>query len=105
MDINFHPGTQHADRIGDAILAVHQEMLTNRMNDVVLGCEIDCFCVLNNILNVHFRDLAVSRNNGMNASVVEAAKVTSSDAQVNTANLDIGHLLSLHDGVTNVLLA
>ena len=41
----------------------------------------------------------------MDSAVIETAQMAAGDAEVNTANFDIGHLLGFDDGVTDILLA
>ena len=40
----------------------------------------------------------------MKAAIVEATNVRAGDAEINAANLDVGHLLGFNDGIANVLL-
>ena len=105
-DVHIHldAGAQHADRVGDAVLAIHQEMLADGVNDMVLGRQVNGLGVLNDVLHVFLRDLAVRGRHRVHATIVEAAHVAASDPEINAANFDIGHLLGLDNGVTHVLL-
>ena len=104
MDIHLEARAEHAHRIGDVILVIHQEMLADGVNGVVLGGEIDGLGVLDDILHVFFGDLAVGREDGMDAAIVEAAHVPAGHPEIHAADFDIGHLLGLGDGVADVLL-
>ncbi len=105
-DVHVHldARAEHAHRVGDAVLPVHQEMLADGVDDMVLGGQVDRLGVLDHVLHVVFRNLAVGGDDRMHAAVVEAAQVAAGDAEIDAADLDIGHLLGLHNGVAHVLL-
>ncbi len=96
-------GTQHADRILDAILAVHMKVLTNHVHDVIFGRQIDGLGVLDRVLHVFIGDLAIGGNDRMHAAIVEPAQMAAADAEINAADLHVGHLLGLDHRVANVL--
>ena len=56
------------------------------------------------ILHVIFGNFAVGRHDRMHAAIIEAAHMTTSDSQIDTADFDIGHLLGFNDGVADILL-
>ena len=72
-------------------------------NDVVLRGQIDRLGILDHILDVFLGDLAVRRNDRMNAAIVEAANVAAGHAKIHAANFHVGHLLGFDDGVADVL--
>ena len=74
------------------------------MHHRVVGRQVDRLGVLDDILNVVACDLAVGRDHGMDAGIVEATDMAAGDAEVHRANLDVGHLLRLDDGVAHILL-
>ena len=104
MHVHLDARAEHAHRVGDAVLAVHQKMLADGVDDVVLGGQVDRLGVLDHVLHVVFRDLAVGGDDRMHAAIVEAAQVAAGDAEIDAADFDIGHLLGLDDGVAHVLL-
>src|SRR5205809_6027734 len=79
-------------------------MLTHYVNDAVFGWKVDGFGILDRVFHVGFNDLPVVRGDGMKAAVVEAANVPATDAQIDAADFDVGHLLGLDDGVPDILL-
>src|SRR5436853_7433191 len=78
-------------------------MLADRVNDMVLRRQVDDFGILDDVLHIGFADLPVRRNHRMHAPVVESTQMPASDTEMDAANLDIGHLLGLNDGVPNIL--
>ena len=68
------------------------------------GGQVDGLGVLDDVLHVVFRDLAVGGDDRMHAAVVEAAHVAAGDAEIDAADFDIGHLLGFDNGVAHVLL-
>ena len=104
MHVHLEPRAQHADGIGHAVLAVHEKMLADGVEDAVLGRQVDGLGVLDHVLHVVLGDLAVGGHHRMHAAVVEAADVAAGDAEINAADLHVGHLLGLDDGVADVLL-
>ena len=104
VNVHLDPRAQHAYRVGDAVLAVHQEMLANGMDDMVLGRQVDGLGVLDDVLHVFFRNLAVGGNHRMHAAIVEAAHVSAGNAEIDAADFHIRHLLGLDDGVAHVFL-
>src|SRR5262245_33838543 len=77
-------------------------MLADGMHDAMVRRQIDRLGVLDHIVHILLRDLAVGRNNWMHTAIVEAAKVTTRYAEVHTANLHIRHLFGLHDRIAHV---
>ena len=69
VDIHLDAGAEHADGVGNTILAVHEEMLPNRMDHVVLSRQVDGLGVLDDVLDIVFRNLAVGRDHGVHAPV------------------------------------
>src|SRR5947209_3879900 len=104
VDIHLHAGAKHADGIGDAVLAVHEKMLSNRMDDVVLGGEVDRLGVLDDVLNIFLANFTVGGSDGMDAAIVEAAQMAGGHAQVEDANFDVHHLLGFNNGGAYVFL-
>jgi len=105
-DVHVHAQArpEHADGVGDAFLAIHKKMLAHGMHHGVFRREIDGLGVLDDVLDVLGGDFAVGGDHGMNAAVVEAADVAATDAEIDAANLDIGHLLGLGHGDAEVFL-
>jgi len=52
VDIHLHLRAEHADRVEDAGLVIHLEMLPDRVDDAVLHRQIDRLGVLDHILHV-----------------------------------------------------
>ena len=104
MHIHLHARAEHADRIEDAVLAVHMKMLADGVDDMVFRRQIDRLGVLDDVLHVFLGDLAIGGNHRMHAAIVESANVLAGDAEIDAADFHIGHLLGLDDGVANVLL-
>src|ERR1039458_7410997 len=98
VDIYFEPRAEHPDGIGDAVLAIHEEVLADGVNNIVVGRDIDGLGVFDDILNVIVGNLAVGGNNGMDAAVVEAADVAAGDAEINIADFRAGHAFGLEIG-------
>src|SRR5258707_1769742 len=48
MDIHLDSGTQHPNRIVDAVVAIYKKVLPNRMNNMVLVGKIDVLVILDN---------------------------------------------------------
>src|ERR1044071_1666169 len=104
MDVDLDPCAKHTHRVGNAVLSVDQKMLPDSVHNMILGRQVNSFCVLDNILHVLFGDFSVSGSDRMNATIIEAAHVATGDTQINTADFNIGHLLSLDDCMSDVLL-
>src|SRR5262245_1242972 len=102
MHVHLHASSEHAHRIDDPILIVHEKMLTNRMDHIVLGREINRLGVLDDVFDVFASDLAIGGDDRMDAAVAEPADVAAGHAEINAADLDIGHLLGFDDGVAHV---
>lgn len=105
MDIHLDARAQHADGIGDAVLAVHEKVLADGVDDVVLGGEVDCLGVFDDVLNIFFANFAVGGHDWMDATVIESAEVAARHAEINAPNFYIGHLLGFNDGLANVFLS
>ena len=104
VHIHFQARAQHADRVGDAVLAVHEKVLADGVDDVVFGGQIDRLGVLDHVLHVVLGNFAVGGDHRMHAAVVEAADVAAGHAEINVADFHVGHLLGLDNGVAHVLL-
>ena len=104
VNVHFQPRAEHADGIGDAVLAVHEKMLADGVDDVVFRGQIDRLGVLDHVLHVVLGNFAVGGNHRMHAAIVEAADVAAGHAEINVADFHVGHLLGLDDGVAHVLL-
>src|SRR5581483_2362449 len=105
VNVDFDPRAEHPDGVGDSILPIHQEVLANGMDDVVLGRQVDGFRVFDHVLHVGFRDLAIGRDHRVHAAVVKAAQMPARHAQVHAADLDVGHLLGLDNGMPYIFFA
>src|ERR1035437_4816512 len=103
MHIHLDARAEHAHRIGDAVLPVHEKMLANGVDDMVLGGEVDCFGVLDHVLHVILRNLTVGGHNGVHAAIVETAQMAARHAEINTADFGIGHLLGFDNSLAHVL--
>ena len=104
VHVHFQPRTKHADRIGDAILAVHKKMLADGVNDAVFRGQINCFGVLDHVLDIVVGNFTVGGHHRMHAAIIETTYVRTGDTEINVPDLDIGHLLGLDDGIADVLL-
>src|SRR5439155_3425002 len=93
MDIHLDASAEHADGIGNAVLAVHEEMLPDGVDDMVLRGQVDGLGVFDDVLNVVLADFAVGRDDGMDAAIVEASEVANGDSEINAANFNVRHLL------------
>ena len=103
MHVHFDARAQHADRVCDAALAIDEEVLANRVQHIILRRQIDRLRVLRHVLDILLRDLAVGRDDGMHAAIVEAAHVPAGHTEMHAANFHVGHLLGLNDSIANVL--
>ena len=104
VNVHFQARPEHADRVGHAVLAVHEKMLADGVNDVVFRGQIDRFRVLDDVLHVVLGDLAIGGDHRMHAAIVEAADVAAGHAEIDVADFHVGHLLGFDDGVAHVLL-
>ena len=59
MHVHLNTRAQHSDGIADSILAIDKKVLANRVNDMMLRGQINRLGVLNDVLHVVFRNLAV----------------------------------------------
>src|SRR5439155_22875068 len=82
---------------------IDDEGLADAVDHVVRGRQVAGLGVLDRALHVLIGDSAVGGNTRMHAAVVKAAQVPATDAKINAANLHVGHLLRLDDGIANVL--
>ena len=103
VHVHFHLRAEHADRILDAVLTVHAEVLADDVDHVVLRRQIDGLGIPDHVLHVFVGDFAVGRHDWMHAPVVEPAQVPAAHAKIDAPHLHVRHLLSLDDGVPNVL--
>src|SRR5438128_1291178 len=102
MNVHFHSSAEHAHGIGDAILAIHEEMLADRVDDMILRREIDRFGIFDDVLDIFFRDFAIGGNDGMDAAIIEPAQVAAGNTEEDAADFDISHLLGFNDGVADI---
>src|SRR6185369_3328040 len=102
VDVHFHLRAEHADRVLDAVLAVHAEVLADDVDHVVFRRQIDGFGVLDRVLHVLVGDFTVRGHDRVNAAVVETAQVPSAHAEIHAPHLHVRHLLGFDDGVSNV---
>ncbi len=84
-------------------LAVDQEVLPDGVQDIIFRRKIDGLGVLDHVLDILRSDLAVGRDDGMHAAIVEPAHVAAAHPEINAADFDISHLLGFDDGVADVL--
>ncbi len=85
-------------------LGIHLEVLADGVDDRVVHRQIDRLGVLDHVLHVLLRDLAVGGNDGVDAVIVEAADMVAGHAQIDAADFHVGHLLRFDDGVAHILL-
>src|ERR1043166_3688323 len=104
MHVHFNASAEHIHRIGDAVLSIHQKVLANGVNDMILGRQVDRLRVLDAVLDIVLGNFPVGGYNRMHATIVKTAHMTSSHPKINAANFDVGHLLGLDDGVAYVFL-
>ena len=104
VHVHFEAGAEHANGIGDVVLAVHKEMLADGVNDAVFRGQVDGLGIFNNVLDVFFGNFAIGADDGVNAAIVKAANVAARDAKENAADFDVGHLLGFDDGVAHIFL-
>ncbi len=103
VHVHFQPLTQHAHGIGNAVLAVHNEMLPDRVERSVFGGQIDSPGVLDDVLLVVLGDFPIQRQNLMHPAVVQALHMRTGDAEINTADFHVGHLLRFDDRGAHVI--
>src|ERR1035437_6052213 len=104
VHVHFQTRAQHADGIGHAVLTVHKKMLAHGVNDGVLGGQVDRLRVLDDVLHIIIGNFPVGGNHGMHAAVAKAANVATSHAEIDAADLHVGHLLGLEDRRAHLLL-
>ena len=104
MHIDLHLGAEHADRVLNAGLSVHEKMLPNGVHDRVLDRQVDRLGVFDDVLHVFSGDLAIFRDDRVYAAVVEAADVSAAHAEIDALDLHVGHLLRFGDRVAHVFL-
>ena len=104
VNIHFQARAQHSDRVRHPVLAVHEKMLADGVDDVVFGGQIDGLRIFDHVLHVVLGNFAIGRNHRMDAAIVEAADVPAGNAEIDIADLHVGHLFGLDDGIAHVLL-
>ena len=104
VHVHLQPRAQHPDGVRHAVLAVHIKMLPHMVDDRVLGGKIDGLGVLDHVLDVVRRNFAVGGNDRVHAAVVEAADVPAADAEIDAADLHVGHLLGLENRMAQIFL-
>src|SRR5207302_5197029 len=82
MHVHIHFRAEHADRILNAVLAIHAEVLANDVDHVILGRQVDGLGVFDRVLHVFVGDLAVGGNDRMHAAIVKAAQMPATDAKI-----------------------
>jgi len=102
VNIHFHARTEHADGVGNSILAVHEEVLANGVDDVIARGQIDRLGVLDDVLHVVLGNFAVRGNDRMHAAIIESAHVAAGDTEIHAADFHVGHLLGFDDRVANI---
>src|SRR5882724_7122138 len=105
MHVHFDPRAEHADRIGNAVLAIDQKMLADRMDDMILRRQVDRLGVLDHVLHVFLGNFTIGRNDRMHSAIIEPTEMTARNPEVNTSNLDVGHLLRLNNGLAHILFS
>src|SRR5262245_60784021 len=103
MYVHFQTRPKHSGRISDPVLSIDTKVLADDMDDTVLGWQSDRLGILDHVLHILVADLPVGRNHRMETAIVKSANVASGHAEINAANLHIGHLLSFYDGIADVL--
>ncbi len=84
----------HPDRVGDALLRVHRELLREDVDDLVAGWQHELEHVVHEAVNVAVSDFGVIAFAGQDATMLQAFNVLSGDADVYAAELHAGIALA-----------
>ena len=98
MHVHFQSLAQHPGRVGDAVLAINEEMLANGVDDRVVRRQIDGLGVLDHVLNVVLGDFPVGGNHRMNTTIVKAADMAAAHAKIDAADFDVRHFFGHRQG-------
>ena len=93
MRIDFEAAARHADRVVDALLAVHGEVPRQRVNDLPVAGQIDDLAGVDDAADVAVGDLAVFARDGHDGAVIGAANVVAGNADEDVGDVDAGHAL------------
>jgi hypothetical protein len=79
-------------------------MLAHGMNDRVFSRQIDGLGIFDDVLDIVLGNFAIGGNHRVHAAIVEAADMAAADAEIDAADLHIGHLFGLGHGGAQVFL-
>jgi hypothetical protein len=101
VEIGFQTHAAHPDRVGDALLGVHGELLRENVNDLVAGWQHEFEHVVHEAVNVAVGDFGVIAFAGQDATMLQAFDVLSGNADVYGAELHAGIALADFHGFTD----
>src|SRR5208282_1079131 len=104
VDVHLDARSEHSHRIGNAVVTVHEEVLPDGMDDVILRRQIDRLGILDYVLDIVLGNFPIRGDNRMHSTIVKSAKMASGDSEKNAADFDISHLFGFDDGVAHILL-
>ena len=93
VDVHLEPAAGHADRHGDAVLVVDDEVLRQHVEDLAPAGQRDGARGVDGALDVLARDLAVAAGDRDDAAAVEGLDVRARERQVHAVDLDAGREL------------
>ena len=93
MHLHLQADAAHADRLAHIFLAVDDELLRHRVQQLLIGRNVNRFCRLDDARHVGGRHFLVL--DGHHAAGIEAADMAAGDARIHIADLAVGHQLGL----------
>jgi hypothetical protein len=91
VHLHFQADAAHADRLAHIFLAVDDEFLRHRVQQLLVGRDVDRFGRLDHARHVGRRHFLVL--DGHHAAGIEAADMAARDAGIDIADLAVGHQL------------
>ena len=101
VHVGLQPDAAHADGVGHAVLAVHDELLRQHVEDLAVGGHRDVLGVLQQAEHVVAVNLATRDRD--HAAALEALDVVARDADDDRLDLDARGVLGLGDGLLHGL--
>ena len=98
VDVGLEAAADHAQRVGDAVLAVHREVPRHDVDDLMVLGDLDAPGRVDDPGDVLLGDLPVLAGHGHDAPAVEGPDVGARNAHPGARNLHAGHDLGLFGG-------
>src|SRR6185295_949420 len=94
---SFEPHAQKPDRVSDSILSVDRELLGQHVDDLAIGWHADRTRLIDDPVDVFFRDVAVAAADRDHPSRVDAADLDAAQTNVGGIDRQSRHHLRLFD--------